>query len=70
MDANLQQSKRRAAAEVAYLVSKGVAAERLESEGFGDTRPIAVNVTNSGREKNRRVEFVIVPPTPSTGAPP
>jgi outer membrane protein OmpA-like peptidoglycan-associated protein len=57
---NLDLSGRRAAAVVKYLAGKGVAAERLTSEGFGETRPIADNKTKDGRAANRRVEFVIV----------
>ena len=42
-----------------FLIDHGVAAERLTSEGFGETNPIASNKTNAGRGQNRRVEFVI-----------
>lgn len=58
-DNNLVLSQRRAEWVRAYLVKKGVAPERLEAEGFGDTRPIASNETNEGRQLNRRVEFII-----------
>ncbi|MDY7225555.1 OmpA family protein [Hyalangium rubrum] len=57
--ANLDLSQRRAEAVVKYLVSRGVARERLEPKGFGQTQPIADNVTERGRSKNRRVEFKI-----------
>jgi len=58
---NLKLSKRRAKAVMEYLVSKGsVAAERLESEGYGITKPLDTNDTEEGREKNRRVEFTIL----------
>ena len=57
---NLDLSARRAAAVMDYLVEQGVAAERLTSEGFGETRPIADNDTKEGREENRRVELHIV----------
>lgn len=56
---NLKLSQGRAEAVVAYLVSKGVAAERLTSKGFGETRPIDTNDNETGRAKNRRVEFTI-----------
>jgi outer membrane protein OmpA-like peptidoglycan-associated protein len=56
---NLALSKARAEAVRAYLVSKGVAADRLSSSGFGATKPIATNDNEEGREKNRRVEFHI-----------
>jgi outer membrane protein OmpA-like peptidoglycan-associated protein len=57
---NLDLSRRRAAAVVTYMTGKGVAAERLASEGFGETRPIADNATDEGRAKNRRVELTIL----------
>jgi outer membrane protein OmpA-like peptidoglycan-associated protein len=57
---NLDLSKRRAAAVVDYLVGKGIERERLDSEGFGQTKPIAPNTTEEGRAKNRRVEIHIV----------
>ncbi len=57
---NLDLSKRRAAAVVAYLVSKGVATARLLSEGYGESRPVMKNDTPMGRAKNRRVEFKIL----------
>ncbi|WP_224245676.1 OmpA family protein [Hyalangium gracile] len=58
--ANLQLSKDRAQAVAAHLIKAGIDAARLESEGFGDTRPIAPNLTPRGRELNRRVELLIV----------
>jgi outer membrane protein OmpA-like peptidoglycan-associated protein len=42
-----------------YLVKKGLAAERLDSKGFGDTKPIANNKNAKGRAANRRIEFHI-----------
>jgi outer membrane protein OmpA-like peptidoglycan-associated protein len=57
---NLQLSKDRAQAVAAHLTKAGIDASRLEVEGFGDTRPIAPNLTPRGRELNRRVEFVIL----------
>lgn len=57
---NLRLSKERAAAVRNYLQGKGIAASRLESEGFGQTKPVADNKTDEGRSKNRRVEFKIL----------
>ena len=57
---NLKLSQRRAESVVAYLVGKGVAAERLVATGFGEAKPIASNKSNAGRSSNRRVEFNII----------
>jgi len=56
---NLRLSQARADAVKAYLAGAGVDAERLESKGFGPDQPIETNRTTAGRERNRRVEFVI-----------
>lgn len=58
-DANMTLSKNRAEAVEAYLVSKGISEDRIETEGFGETMPIADNKTAAGRTKNRRVEIKI-----------
>ncbi len=50
-------SERRAAAVLDYLVSHGIAGERLSSVGYGEDNPIASNKTRAGRAKNRRVEI-------------
>jgi OOP family OmpA-OmpF porin len=55
-------SKARADAVVAELVKLKVDAERLVAESYGDTRPVADNKTEEGREKNRRVRFVVAAP--------
>ena len=52
-------SESRAAAVVKYLVAHGIAAERLDSQGYASSTPLDSNATVSGREKNRRVEFLI-----------
>jgi OmpA-OmpF porin, OOP family len=54
---NLRLSDDRAAAVRAALIERGVPADRLQSEGFGATRPLADNHTPEGRAKNRRIEF-------------
>jgi OOP family OmpA-OmpF porin len=56
---NLKLSKGRAAAVRDYLVKKGIAAQRLTSDGFGETRPIASNETVEGKSANRRVDLHI-----------
>jgi outer membrane protein OmpA-like peptidoglycan-associated protein len=52
-------SEERAAAVRTYLIGKGVAANRLQSFGHGETMPIADNKTAAGRAQNRRVEFKV-----------
>ena len=59
-DFNMDLSKRRAASVMTYLIDHGITGERLASEGYGETKPIADNKTKSGREKNRRVELKIL----------
>lgn len=58
--ANLILSKKRAEAVKAFMVSKGINADRLTALYFGETQPIADNGTVEGRQKNRRVEMTIV----------
>ncbi|MDG1158577.1 MAG: OmpA family protein [Flavobacteriales bacterium] len=52
-------SERRAAAVVDYLVSRGIAQERLSSVGYGETAPLVSNDSQENRAKNRRTEFKI-----------
>jgi len=57
---NEKLSKRRSGSVRAYIVSKGIPADRVEAVGFGETKPIATNLTDDGRGENRRVEFHLV----------
>ncbi|MBC5834965.1 OmpA family protein [Flavobacterium sp. F372] len=57
---NLQLSKDRAAAVRTYLIENGIAADRLTSEGYGETKPVASNKTKAGKAQNRRVEVKLV----------
>jgi OmpA-OmpF porin, OOP family len=57
MNQKLSEDRAKAAAD--YLVSKGVAAARVTSKGFGESTPIADNATAAGRQQNRRVEFTL-----------
>lgn len=59
---NLDLSTRRAASVMAALIALGVDANRLESRGLGETRPIMEGTTRQARAANRRVEFVITDP--------
>ncbi|SEN64165.1 OmpA family protein [Chitinophaga rupis] len=57
--ANLKLSDSRAEAVKSYLISKGLSADRLESKGFGASKPIEDNATAEGRARNRRVQIVL-----------
>lgn len=56
---NLKLSAARVKSVVEYLVSKGIALDRLTYKGFGDTKPIADNKTEAGKALNRRTEFEV-----------
>lgn len=58
---NMKLSQQRALSVSNYLAAQGVEPGRLRSVGFGETRPIADNSTESGRAANRRVEITIDP---------
>jgi len=61
---NMALSKRRAASTMRYLISKGIDAKRLISEGYGETQTIQDCISNEctdeEHEINRRIEFIIV----------
>jgi outer membrane protein OmpA-like peptidoglycan-associated protein len=56
---NQPLSEKRAEAVKTYLASKGVAADRMTTSGFGSSQPIADNKTAAGKQKNRRVEIKV-----------
>ncbi|MEO8403426.1 MAG: OmpA family protein [Chitinophagaceae bacterium] len=56
---NQPLSEQRANAVRTYLIKKGLVENRVETKGFGSTKPIADNNTETGRSKNRRVEIVL-----------
>jgi outer membrane protein OmpA-like peptidoglycan-associated protein len=63
---NQDLSQRRAQSVRDYLVTRGMAPDRITSQGFGLTRPIADNGTAEGRADNRRVEIVVQPGSTAT----
>ena len=58
---NQDLSQRRAESVRGYLISHGIAADRITAQGFGATRSIADNGSAEGRANNRRVEIVVQP---------
>jgi len=54
---NQTLSQRRASSVAEYLLSQGVAPNKVTSEGKGESQPVADNETEEGRAKNRRVEL-------------
>jgi OOP family OmpA-OmpF porin len=70
-DYNRDLSQKRADSVKAYLVSQGIASDRLEAVGYGMDKPIASNKTKAGRSKNRRTEFNLMKQagTPAPAAP-
>ncbi len=58
---NLQLSQQRANSVRSYLAGSGVAPDRMQAVGYGETRPIADNSTDYGRAQNRRVEITLIP---------
>jgi chemotaxis protein MotB len=60
---NWELSTARALSVLHYLGDKGVAEPRLAAIGYGEYKPVAPNDTREGRQKNRRVEIVILPKT-------
>ena len=68
-DYNLKLSQLRAESVKAVILANGVDPGRIETQGYGATKPVADNATSSGRGKNRRVEIVVQggpPPAPET----
>ena len=57
---NLKLSEDRAKAVVKALEKRGIEGKRLTAKGYGPDRPIAGNDTEEGRQKNRRVQFIVL----------
>ena len=53
-------SEKRAASVKAYAVSLGLDETKISTKGYGKTKPVATNSTAEGRQKNRRVEVIIL----------
>jgi OmpA-OmpF porin, OOP family len=58
-DVNVPLSEKRAASVKDYLLVKGLAPARIETKGYGSSKPVADNTTTDGRSRNRRVEIVL-----------
>ena len=59
-DYNLELSLKRSKAVVDYLLQNGISTDQVGYVGFGETRPIADNNDEDGRQLNRRVDFLVV----------
>lgn len=59
-ESNNKLSQARSESVVNYLISKGIAKDRLQSKGYGETKPIAPNDTKENKQQNRRSEFEIL----------
>lgn len=57
---NYKLSDNRARSVMEYILSKGIATNRIISQGYGETMPVALNDTPENRQLNRRVEFKIL----------
>jgi len=60
---NMNLSTQRAEAVKASLIGRGLSSSRLQTIGFGESKPVATNDTEAGRQQNRRVRIVIAPIT-------
>jgi outer membrane protein OmpA-like peptidoglycan-associated protein len=59
-EVNVELSRKRAEAVKAYMMKRGVEADRIETRGEGPDSPVATNNTRAGRQSNRRIEFQII----------
>jgi len=58
---NMKLSEKRAGAVAGYIIAKGINTNRIQTKGYGETKPIASSDDERGRRKlNRRVEFTIL----------
>lgn len=56
---NAKLSDRRSKSVRDYLIGKGIASDRMTTQGYGESMPVATNDTDEGRELNRRVELKV-----------
>ena len=59
-ESNLELSQKRQNSLMDYLISRGIASDRLIAKGYGEAQPIASNDTEEGRAKNRRTEVRVI----------
>lgn len=59
---NRQLSLERAEAVATYLALQGIPTQRISVKGYGETQPVDSNATSAGRERNRRIEIVLLEP--------
>lgn len=59
-DYNLKLSQKRSQSVIDYLVQKGIEKPRMVSKGYGSSKPLANNDSESNRQLNRRIEFIIL----------
>jgi len=59
-DANQALSLQRAKSVANFLTQRGMAASRIDTQGFGDSRPVVPNDVEANRAKNRRIEFKVL----------
>ncbi|MFO8184727.1 MAG: OmpA family protein, partial [Candidatus Aegiribacteria sp.] len=57
---NQTLSEERAASVFNYLVNKGIAARRLTTVGYGESRPLVPNTSDANKAMNRRIEFEVI----------
>jgi outer membrane protein OmpA-like peptidoglycan-associated protein len=62
-DYNQRLSERRAGSVAAFLRTRGIRSDRMIEIGMGESRPVASNDSEAGRQQNRRVELTLVPLT-------
>ncbi|MDU4171216.1 MAG: OmpA family protein, partial [Citrobacter freundii] len=60
-DLNMRLSQQRADSVASALITQGVAANRIRTQGMGPSNPIASNSTAEGKAQNRRVEITLSP---------